>query len=122
MSDKDWSMDQGGSLSVGACDPRFVMMWEWTSMMPVIFRAEGFDIALDLLAFGEELIWSRFAHTREEEGKSRAHAGSCLQGNCTNRCLALCAMLCRRVQRYRLNPLVQYGSGMNFCADNEVVR
>jgi hypothetical protein len=41
MSDKDCSIDQGGSLSIGACDPRFVMMWEWTSMMPVIFRAEG---------------------------------------------------------------------------------
>jgi hypothetical protein len=62
MSDKDCSIDQGGSLSIGACDPRFVMMWEWTSMMPVIFREEGverllffctFDIALDLLAFGE---------------------------------------------------------------------
>src|SRR6266403_4347331 len=43
MSDKDRSIDQGGSLSIGACDPRFVMMWEWTSIMPVIFRAEGVD-------------------------------------------------------------------------------
>src|SRR5712664_970012 len=33
MSDIDCSIDQGGSLSVGACDPRFVMMWEWTSMI-----------------------------------------------------------------------------------------
>jgi hypothetical protein len=56
MIDKDCSIDQGGSLSIGACDPRFVMMWEWTSMMSVIFRAEGgdrlssrFAIALDSL-------------------------------------------------------------------------
>ena len=43
MSDKDCSIDQGGSLSIGACDPRFVMMWEWTSMMSVIFRVEGVE-------------------------------------------------------------------------------
>src|SRR6266436_3050299 len=58
MSDKDCSIDQAGSLSIGACEPRFVMMWEWTSMMPVILHAEGadrlsifskFDIALHSL-------------------------------------------------------------------------
>jgi hypothetical protein len=61
MSDKDCSIDQGGSLSIGACDPRFVMMWEWTSMMPLILPAGGvdrlslfskFDMALNLLGFG----------------------------------------------------------------------
>src|SRR5258708_3461451 len=71
MSDKDCSIDQGGSLSIGACDPRFVMMWEWTSMMPVIFRAEGvdrlsffctFDIALDLLE-AVNAGWQHTAHS-----------------------------------------------------------
>ena len=56
MIDKDCSIDQGGSLFIGACDHRFVMMWEWTSMTSVILRAKGvdwlsffrrFDIALD---------------------------------------------------------------------------
>src|SRR6266404_2014654 len=68
MSDKDCSIDQGGSFSIGACDPRFVMMWEWTSMMPVIFRAEGverlsffctFDIALHFL----EAVNAGWQHT-----------------------------------------------------------
>ncbi len=61
MIDKDSSIDQAGSLSIGACDPILVMMWEWTSMMPVIFSCGGnglsffcmFDIRLDLLAFSE---------------------------------------------------------------------
>src|SRR5467141_729558 len=41
MSDKDCSTDQGGSLSIGACDPRFVMMWEWTSMILLMCSCDG---------------------------------------------------------------------------------
>src|SRR5258708_39456699 len=86
MSDKDCWIDQGGSLSIGACDPRFVMMWEWTSIMPVIFRAEGvdrlsffcaFDMAVNLLGFGEYLMWSRFADARSRSGVLRNITLSC---------------------------------------------
>ena len=68
MIDKDCSIDQGGSLSIGACDPRFVMMWEWTSMMSVILRAgdEGWlslfcklDIVLDSYVFFKVIAFER---------------------------------------------------------------
>src|SRR6266446_10098052 len=68
MSDKDCSIDQDGSLSIGACDPRFVMMCEWTSMIllrlamkesPYVSRDGNHSYSYISLFFPSPVIHSR---------------------------------------------------------------